>query len=62
MADIVEKNDLSVISNVVQRNDFIEIKYTGYANGVIFDSNIEEDLKKLDKKAKPYKIVVIFGH
>ncbi|MEK6844436.1 MAG: FKBP-type peptidyl-prolyl cis-trans isomerase [Nanoarchaeota archaeon] len=61
-SDIVEKNDLSVISNVVQRNDFIEIKYTGYANGDIFDSNIEEDLKKLDKKAKPFKVVVIAGH
>ena len=49
------------MENIVEKNDFIEIKYTGYANGDIFDSNMEDDLKKLDKKAKPYKIVVIAG-
>lgn len=45
----------------VKRNDFVEIKYTGYANGNVFDSNIEEDLKKIDPQAKPILNVVIVG-
>jgi FKBP-type peptidyl-prolyl cis-trans isomerase 2 len=43
------------------KNDFVEIKFTGYANGEIFDSNIEEDFKKLNPKEKPKKIVVAIG-
>lgn len=59
----INKNDLSVISkNVVQRNDFIEIKYTGYANGEIFDSNIEEDIKKLNPSFEPQKTIIAIGH
>ena len=45
----------------IKRNDFVEIKYTGYANGNIFDSNIEEDLRKIDPQAKPILNVVIVG-
>jgi len=47
--------------NIVNKNDFIEIRYTGKANGIVFDSNIEEDLKKLDLKVKPRKIIIIVG-
>ena len=46
----------------VKKNDFIEIKYTGYANGEIFDSNIEEDIKKLNKEAGPYKTIIAVGN
>jgi FKBP-type peptidyl-prolyl cis-trans isomerase 2 len=45
-----------------KKNDFVEIKYTGFANGEIFDSNIEEDFKKLNSKDKPTKVVVAIGH
>ncbi len=31
-----------------KKGDFVEIKYTGLANNEIFDSNIDEDLKKLN--------------
>ena len=63
MAEKINKNDLSVISkNIVQRNDFIEIKYTGYANGEIFDSNIEEDIKKLNPNFEPQKTIIAIGH
>ncbi len=58
------KGDLPVISSesrATQRNDFIEISFTGFANGEIFDSNIEEDLKKINKDAKPEKLIVIIG-
>lgn len=44
-----------------KKNDFIEIRFTGYANGEIFDSNVEEDLKKLHEKAEPQKLIVIIG-
>lgn len=56
----VKKKDLSVIFKV-QRNDFVDIKFTGYSNENIFDSNIEEDLKKIDPEAKPKKTIVIVG-
>ncbi len=46
---------------ITKRNDFIEIEFTGYANGEIFDSNVEEDLKKIDGKAKPEKMIVVIG-
>ena len=45
----------------VKKGDFIEIKYTGYANSEIFDSNIEEDLKKINSEAKPEKVVIVIG-
>lgn len=44
-----------------QKGDFIELKYTGKANGEIFDSNIEEDLKKINSKVKPQKAIIIIG-
>lgn len=44
-----------------KKSDFIELKYTGYANGEIFDSNIEEDLKKLNPEAKPEKTTIVIG-
>ncbi len=44
-----------------QKNDFVEIKFTGYAEGKVFDSNVEEDLKKVQPEAKPAKVIAIVG-
>ena len=44
-----------------KKNDFVEIKYTGFANGNIFDSNIEEDLKKIHDDAKIREGIIIIG-
>ncbi|GAI92008.1 unnamed protein product, partial [marine sediment metagenome] len=41
----------------LKKKDFIEIEFTARVkDGEVFDSNIEEDLKKLnpDAKAKPF--------
>jgi len=46
---------------IAKKNDFVEIKYSGYANGELFDSNIEEDLKKLDQKAQAEKVIIVVG-
>lgn len=46
---------------LTQKKDFIEVKYTGFANGEIFDSNIPEDLKKLNPDAKVEKMIVVIG-
>ncbi len=46
---------------IAKKGDFVEIQFTGRSNGIIFDSNIEEDLKKLDSKAKPRKVIVVVG-
>lgn len=45
----------------IEKNDFIEIKYTGYANKEIFDTNIEEDLNKLNPDLKPQKTIIVVG-
>ena len=45
----------------IKKKDFIELKFTGIANNKIFDSNIEEDLKTLDEKAKPQKVIICIG-
>lgn len=48
-------------NNKVKKSDFVEIKYTGYHDGKVFDSNIPEDLKTLNPEAKPEKTVVAIG-
>jgi len=45
----------------IKKNDFIEIEFSGYANGQLFDSNIPEDLKKINPEAKPEKTVIVVG-
>ena len=45
----------------IKKNDFVEIKFTGYANGNLFDSNRAEDLKKLNPKEKERETIVIVG-
>ncbi|HIG52304.1 hypothetical protein CXT76_02265 [Candidatus Parvarchaeota archaeon] len=44
-----------------KEKDFVEIEFTGTANGNMFDSNIPEDLKKISKESKPKKTIVIIG-
>lgn len=45
----------------VKKGEFVELKYTGHTNGEMFDSNIEEDLKKIDSKDAPRKLIVKVG-
>ncbi len=46
----------------LQKNDFIEIEFTAKVkNGEIFDSNIKEDLKKLNPDADPKPFVFCLG-
>jgi len=63
--ETVKKNDLPVISKEkksTKRNDFVEIEFTGYYDGKVFDSNIPEELKKLNPNAKVNeKTIVIIG-
>jgi peptidylprolyl isomerase len=44
-----------------KKGDFVELKFTGFVDNKVFDSNIEEDLKKLDSEAKPEKTIVVIG-
>ncbi|MCK9570627.1 peptidylprolyl isomerase [Candidatus Pacearchaeota archaeon] len=45
-----------------QKKDFIEIEFTGKVkDGGIFDSNIKEDLEKLNPEAKPKPFVFCLG-
>ena len=44
-----------------KKGDFVEIKYSGFHDGKVFDSNISEDLKKINPEAKPEKTIVAIG-
>src|SRR3989344_975622 len=48
-------------TQTVKKGDFIELKYTGFVDGKIFDSNISENLKQLNNEAKPEKTLLIIG-
>jgi len=48
--------------NKTKKNDFVKIEYVGYAEGKVFDSNIEEELKKINpniKKVQDSDIIII---
>ncbi len=47
--------------DALKKNDFIEMTFSGYANGNLFDSNIPEDLKKVHPEAKAEPLIVIIG-
>lgn len=49
------------MAETIKQGEFIEIKFTGFADGKPFDSNIPEDLKNLNPKAEPEKTIVIVG-
>ena len=49
------------MAETIAKNYFIELKYTGYANNEIFDSNIENDMKKLNPNSKPIKTIIAVG-
>ena len=56
-----KKNEATKPNEITKKGEFVELKYTGYANGEMFDSNKEEDLKKLNDKEKPRETVVVVG-
>lgn len=45
----------------VKKNDFIAFRFSGFSQGAVFDSNQEEDLKKLNPQAKAKESVVVVG-
>jgi FKBP-type peptidyl-prolyl cis-trans isomerase 2 len=46
----------------LQKKDFIEIEFTGrIKDGEVFDSNIKEDLKKLNPDANPQPLIFCLG-
>ncbi len=44
-----------------KKGDFVELEFTGYHNGTVFDSNVDQELKKLDSSAKAEKIIAVIG-
>ncbi len=59
MMDIMSelKNELIKVS----LGDCIEISFTGFVDGKPFDSNIAEDLKKINPQTKPEKTILFVG-
>lgn len=46
----------------VNKGDFIELEFTGRANGEVFDTNNEAELKKVNPNAVPKKTIVSIGN
>lgn len=45
-----------------KKGDFVEIEFTGYQDGKVFDSNIKEDLKQLNPNAEANeKTIIVIG-
>ena len=47
---------------IVVKGDFVEIEFTGIANGEVFDTNNAEELKKVNPNAIPKKTIIAIGH
>ncbi len=47
--------------DVVNKGEFIEIEFTGRANGQVFDTNNTDELKKLNPNAVPKKTIIAIG-
>ena len=45
----------------VKKGEFVALKYTGKANGVLFDSNEAENVKKLHPDAEARETIVVIG-
>lgn len=54
-------NARSMANETVQKNDFVALRYSGTANDVLFDSNEEENVKKLHPDAKAEELVIAVG-
>ncbi len=45
----------------VKKNDFVEIEFSGYANGELFDSTKTDEVKKLSPKSEGKPLVIAIG-
>ncbi len=54
-------SETTQIHDTIQSGDCIEIKFTGFVDGKPFDSNVAEDLKKVNEKAEPERTIVFVG-
>src|SRR3989338_9017920 len=45
----------------VQKNEFVALKYTGYANGVFFYSNEEAHIKQIHPQAEARELILVVG-
>ncbi|MBS3071496.1 FKBP-type peptidyl-prolyl cis-trans isomerase [Candidatus Pacearchaeota archaeon] len=55
------KSEEKTSKDLVKKKDFIELEFTGYTNGNIFDSNRKEDLAKISPKTEPKKMILAVG-
>src|SRR3989344_9660254 len=46
---------------IIEKNDCIQLEFTGYYDGKVFDSNIPQDLAQIDKEAKPQSLIFFVG-
>ncbi|MGV8142583.1 MAG: FKBP-type peptidyl-prolyl cis-trans isomerase [Candidatus Pacearchaeota archaeon] len=53
--------ETTIAHETIQLGDCIEIKFTGFVDGKPFDSNVAEDLKKVNEKATPERTILFVG-
>ena len=49
------------MTETIKNNDFIEIEYLGRTDGEVFDTNVPEELKKINPQAEAKPLVVVAG-
>ena len=49
------------MTETIKNNDFIEIEYLGRTDGEVFDTNIPEELKKINPQAEAKPLTVVAG-
>ena len=54
-------NEEAQTQETIQSGDCIEIKFTGFSDGKPFDSNVAEDLKKINEKAETERTIIFVG-
>ncbi len=54
-------SESKIESGLIKNGDCIEISFTGFVDGKPFDSNIAEDLKKINSQTKPEKTILFVG-
>lgn len=55
------KRSKTLTNMAIKKNDFIEIDFSGYANGELFDSTKTDEVKKLSPKSEGKPLVIAVG-
>jgi FKBP-type peptidyl-prolyl cis-trans isomerase 2 len=59
--NVYKTYELTRVMETTKKNDFIELSFSAYANGELFDSTKKEEVQKLNPKAEAKPIILSVG-